>query len=79
MLWLKLPQPATASSSLPSGQSLSPSHNQFLGTQAYDPGQLNKPGAHVAEPVEKTETKQHNLKPTFCRNEYSCLKQNFSK
>lgn len=46
-----LPQPAAESSSLPSGQSLSPSQSQRLGTQAYEPGQLNSPGAHVTEPV----------------------------
>lgn len=49
-----LPQPARESSSLPSGQSLSPSQSQRLGTQAYDPGQLNSPGAHVTEPEKKT-------------------------
>ena len=45
-----LPQPAADSSSLPSGQSLSPSQSQRLGTQAKDPGQLKSPGAHVTEP-----------------------------
>lgn len=49
-----LPQPAAESSSLPSGQSLSPSQSQRLGTQAYEPGQLNSPGAHVTEPEEGT-------------------------
>lgn len=49
-----LPQPAAESSSLPSGQSLSPSQSQRLGTQAYEPGQLNNPGAHVTEPEEET-------------------------
>ena len=48
-----LPQPAAESSSLPSGQSLSPSQSQRFGTQAYDPGQLNSPGAHVTEPERK--------------------------
>lgn len=45
-----LPQPAAESSSLPSGQSLSPSQSQCLGTQAYDSGQLNNPGPQVAVP-----------------------------
>lgn len=49
-----LPQPAAESSSLPSGQSRSPSQSQRFGTQAYDPGQLNSPGAHVTEPERKT-------------------------
>ena len=53
MLNWSSPQPAAESSSLPSGQSLSPSQSQRLGTQAYDPGQLNSPGAHVTEPGRK--------------------------
>lgn len=48
-----LPQPAAASSSLPSGQSLSPSQSQRFGTQAYDPGQLKSPGAQVTVPTSK--------------------------
>lgn len=51
-----LPQPAAESSSLPSGQSRSPSHSQRFGTQAYDPGQLNSPGAHVTEPARNNRT-----------------------
>lgn len=49
-----LPQPAAESSSLPSGQSLSPSQSQRFGTHAYDPGQLNSPGAHVTVPERKS-------------------------
>lgn len=59
----KLPQPATASSSLPSGQSLSPSHNQFLGTQAYEPGQLKRPGAHVTKPADREKKRVRHIFP----------------
>lgn len=50
---VSIPQPAAESSSLPSGQSLSPSQSQRFGTQAYEPGQLNSPGAHVTAPERK--------------------------
>lgn len=45
-----IPQPAVESSSLPFGQSLSPSQSQCLGTQAWEPWQLNISAAQVMEP-----------------------------
>ena len=45
-----LPQPAVESSSLPLGQSLSPSHSQCRGTHAWEPWQLNMSTAQVAAP-----------------------------
>lgn len=45
-----IPQPAVDSSSLPLGQSLSPSQSQCWGTQACEPKQLNVSAAQVTEP-----------------------------
>lgn len=47
---VSVPQPAVESSSLPFGQSRSPSHSQCRGTQAWEPWQLNMSAAQVMAP-----------------------------
>lgn len=58
-----LPQPAVESSSLPFGQSLSPSQSQCRGTQAWDPWQLNMSTAQVVAPKSQGE---NAIKITAC-------------
>lgn len=53
-----IPHPAVESSSLPFGQSLSPSHSQCRGTQAWEPWQLNMSAAQVMAP--ETHRKKKN-------------------
>lgn len=58
-----VPQPAVESSSLPFGQSLSPSQSQCRGTQAWEPWQLNMSAAQVMA----SETQRENaIKLTAC-------------
>lgn len=53
---VSIPQPAVESSSLPLGQSLSPSQSHCRGTQAWEPWQLNMSAAHVIAPKTKGKT-----------------------
>ena len=62
-----IPQPAVESSSLPFGQSLSPSHSQCRGTQAREPWQLNMSAAQVMVP-ENHQKKKNAIKITHSRS-----------
>ena len=65
---MSIPQPAVESSSLPSGQSLSPSHSQCRGTQAREPWQLNMSAAQVMVPENHPKKKKNDIEIILSRS-----------